>query len=232
MNQANWSQNAMQHLVKTLVVPVDQHACETCCDQLAIYAERNQRIAQQHLPPAIQHHLDACVGCSEYFAALDRSFTAVVGDLPVPQPDLSFLNQAPSWYKKVAAALAMVGNHIQISLNQSLLDGFAALQPAQPALRGENTQPLQLTFTPSIQPLREINLAIYPAEANLCRVRVQVQLHDREWPDLANINVHLIAPSGRRSTETDVWGEAVFGEVQEADVAGLTVEIELPTPIN
>ena len=46
MNQANWSQNAMQHLVKTLVVPVDQQACETGCDQLAIYAERNQRIAQ------------------------------------------------------------------------------------------------------------------------------------------------------------------------------------------
>ncbi|MBM7844579.1 hypothetical protein [Herpetosiphon giganteus] len=232
MNQANWSQNAMQHLVQTLVAPVDQHTCDTCCDQLAIYTERNQSIAQQYLPPSIQQHLDACVSCAEYFAALDRSFTAVDTNLPVPTPDLGWLQQAPSWYERVSSALALVGKNIQISLNQSLLDGFAALQPAQPALRGETNQPLQLTFTPSIQPLREINLAIYPAEANVCRVRVQVQLHDREWPDLAQIGVHLIAASGRQSSETDVWGEAVFSDVQAADVAGLTLEIELPTPIN
>jgi hypothetical protein len=50
-------------------------------------------------------------------------------------------------------------------------------------------------------------------------------LRGREWPDLADVPVTVLAGEERRTAMTDAWGEIAFEGVPASALPGLVVEI-------
>lgn len=223
-------------------------ACSSCLDGLEAYVDRQLAQADYatHIPQ-IAAHLDCCVECAEayamlYVARMSEQHGYAVESLTLPTPDLSFLlpdTSAPHTPQQVKAALRAqrlqnalsqalhrFTTGIRVRLSQTLLD----LLPATPvlAVRSAATAPPLFTLAmdaPSDR-ISHLVLTAYSTGAQHCDLRVQLGLHEREWPDLADVAVALVFDDQHHHATTDAWGEVVFTNVPQTAVAYAELTID------
>ncbi len=227
-------------LARTLIAAHDEAACAACLAQLEAYLDA-QLGGQPYatLLPEVARHLDSCVACAEAYALLYETRVAdaaLVAPPRIPAPNLSFLEAgALSAGERLRAALAgaveRAGARLSLSFTRPLLDLLASSAAAAPALRGEALTPLlDLTINQADEQLAQLRVSAYLAQGtdDSCDLRVQVQLRERDWPNLAGVSVAWLVGDARREERTDAWGEAVIAGVPRAALEAARLEVEPP----
>lgn len=213
--------------------------CERCLAAAETYAtaQLNGDDYQQQFP-WIAQHLDSCVDCAQVYAHLYELMWAenngrLAQPTTIPEPDLSFLNPAPSLRETLQIALHRTQEQITLQLNAAL---FALLQPTtSPSLArgGEDGRFGQqlLALTPEQTPAAALpfSLAAYADTQNpeQCLVEVTVELPGVSWPDLGGYKVVLQYTNKEETAVTDDWGIAVFTDIPQTELPQLRLEIHL-----
>ncbi|HEY0606472.1 MAG TPA: hypothetical protein VGD58_26345 [Herpetosiphonaceae bacterium] len=240
MSFDQWTQKQAQRLAQTITTQHTEAEHSACLDALEAYIDAQlARRDYTRLFPAVAQHLDSCVACAASYALVYEARTAeaaALNQIRVPEPDLGFLQ--PSGVallrRRLAEAVERVTpQHMRIRLSQALLDLLSPQTPAL-ALRSIATDVPLLTMTldqPGDEQI-QIQLSIYeqPDESELCTLRAQVTLADREWPELDGISVAITTGDTQRAATTDPWGEAVFADVPRAALDGLQIEVDAERP--
>jgi hypothetical protein len=243
----NRQQGQARRLAEALLTQPDDAACTACLDSLEAYVEA-QLAGDDHVArwPAVATHLDACVACAESYALLYAArLAAPTAPARLPTPDLSFLQAsaagplAPAALRAqrrttrlreaVASAVMRAGAQLRLTLSRPLLDLLPP--PAGPALAFRSSAGpalFELALDQRGDAIERLILSAYADDqaAERCIVRVQVALHEREWPDLAGVPVVVHAGDERRTATTDAWGEAVFEDVPITALPELVVEVD------
>ena len=240
-----------RRLAQIVLAQPDTAACAACLDAIEEYVAAQLANAEYATRwPAVSQHLDSCVACAESYAQLYEARLAESG-APAPAlmlaPDLSFLpggaaepitpdglraaRRASRLRAALAAAVERADTRLRVTLSQALLDLLPPPPSPALALRGgmEPDTPLfALDLDEPGSEVEQLKLSAYadPSPAQRCSVRVQVSLHGREWPDLADLPIALILGAERRQAKTDPWGEAVFRDLPADALPGLSVEVE------
>ena len=237
-------------LAQALLAPIDTAACTVCLDELEDYITGQLASADyQARWPRVAQHLDSCVDCAESYALLYQARLAehsLLLPAHIPTADLSFLQagavgplepadlranrQARKLQRALGAAVERSGARLRLTLSRALLD-LLATRPAGPALAfrsGDEQALLELALDEPNAEVARLQLSAYaaPAPSEHCTVRIQLALHDREWPDLAGVQVALLTQDEHRQTTTDAWGEATFADVPLAALPILQIEID------
>ncbi len=229
------SDSQAENLARTLLSVVDPAACAACLDTLEAYVG-DQRAGRDYaaLHPTTAHHLDACVECAEAYALLYDLAELPAAALPtparIPPPDLSFLSAAAAakLAELLRSALTHTGNQVRVQLSPTLITAGRAIPPSM-AYRDAGT-PALFTLaisdpTPAITQL-QISAHATSTDASRCTLQAQITLPDRDWPDLAGINVRAVGTSGTLNAQTDAWGVALFTDLPTADLETLVIEVE------
>ncbi len=238
-------------LAQALLAPIDTAACTACLDELEDYITDQLASADYHARwPWSRSTWTAASTAPKSYALL---YQVRLAEHSLPQParipavDLSFLqagavgplapadlraNRQARRLQRVlgAAASTRSGARLRLTLSQALLD-LLAMRPAGPALAfrsAEEQALLELALDEPNAEVARLQLSAYatPAPSEHCTVRIQLALHDREWPDLAGVRVALLTQDEHRQTTTDAWGEATFADVPLAALPILQIEID------
>lgn len=222
-----------QRLARVLLDRPAPAACAACLDTLEAYVD-GQLAGQPAaaLFPRVAAHLDACVDCSIAYAMLYdlRLQGANLPEPPaIPAPDLGFLPGArPSLAQAARAALSAQGGRLRLAFSHVLLELAAPASPAL-AMRGGAPAPVfEITIEAPAPGVEQLQVIGYAQPDGLVSVRVRLRLPGRDWPDLAGAEVSLALEHSRRQALTDAWGEAVFENVAQAEVAGMRLEVAPP----
>lgn len=225
-----------RELARALLQGQDEGACASCLDQLEAYVEA-QLGGRPYaaLFPAVARHLDGCVACAEAYGLLYETLAAAAEPAEparIPEPDLSFLGAGARPGEALRAALkdalSLAASGLRLTLTRPLLDLLAPGPSLGQALRGAGQAALlELSLDGPAPQVAQLQLGVYPAAADpeAGDLRVQVQLHGREWPDLGGVGVALSAGGLRREAVTDAWGEAVIEGVPLAALEGAQLEV-------
>ncbi len=223
-------------------------ACETCLAALEDYvaaqlAGRDYAV----LFPAVARHLDQCVACAEAYALLYEFQAAPQASVgPLPLPDLSFLDQVPgplrpaelrrrraaaAFREALSAGLSRAGERLRLALSQALLDAGAALAATQPAPayreRAANTL-LDLDLTAPTPAIARLQIQALPtSRPERFDLQLQLDLPDRDWPDLAGVPILLRAGSDEYRADTDEWGTVVFADLAQELLPMLELAIDV-----
>jgi hypothetical protein len=231
---------AIRRLAQALTDAHNEQDCNTCLDMLEAYVDAQlSGAAYTELFPQVALHLDSCVACAESYALLYAARLAE-DQLPaparLPAPDLSFLKSHATSHPSadraaaLAAALERVGARLRLTLSQALLDRLPALPATAPALRGVAGRILLDFEIPvsdaTIERIHLVAIARDDAQER-CDLRVQLALHERDWPDLAQIPVVLTIGDQQWRALTDPWGKVVFSAVAAADLPRVSVTVEV-----
>ncbi|HYF65214.1 MAG TPA: hypothetical protein VD886_20470 [Herpetosiphonaceae bacterium] len=237
----------LRRLAVVLTDTIGEADCQRCLDQLERYID-HQLAGRDYrgLLPAVAQHLDQCVRCAEDYALVydvrraDADSAQGVPALPasIPAPNLDFLARPATHGASAArldqqnalrAALAADGARLTVTLSPALLAALPAPAARPMALRSVDAPPLlTIAFeqpTPQIATLH-LSAHRHPPASETLLLRVQVALHNREWPDLAGIPVRLSLGSEQRESDTDAWGEAVFSDIPQDRLGDLSVTVE------
>ncbi|HEY0734793.1 MAG TPA: hypothetical protein VGD69_07780 [Herpetosiphonaceae bacterium] len=241
MSFDQWTQKQAQRLAQTITTQHTEAEHGACLDALEAYIDAQlARRDYMRLFPAVAQHLDSCVACAASYALVYDARTAeaaALDQIRVPAPDLGFLQ--PSGVallrRRLEEAVERVTpQHMRIRLSQALLD--LLLPPQTPALALRSIAADAPLLTMTLDQLGDeqiqIQLSIYeqPDVPELCTLRAQVTLADREWPELDGISVAITAGDTQRAATTDPWGEAVFADVPRAALDGLQIEVDAGSP--
>jgi hypothetical protein len=239
-----------RRLAQAVLAQPDDAACDACLDRLEAYVDDQLSGAEYAANwPEVALHLDSCVACAEAYGLLfeQRQSEIALEPAEIPTPDLSFLQPnaagpiGPAQLRALrrverlravlAAAVSYAGATLHVAFSQALLGLLPAL--AQPGLAfrdgAETLAPLfELTLDAPGGQIARLQLSAYVDHANpkRCAVRVQVGLHEREWPDLAGVPVSLAFGGERRQAATDAWGEALFADLPTLALPELQVAVE------
>ncbi|MBV9789946.1 MAG: hypothetical protein JOZ51_17290 [Chloroflexi bacterium] len=239
MSFDEWTQKQAQRLAQTITLQHTETEHSACLDALEAYIDAQlARRDYARLFPSVAQHLDSCVACAASYALVYEARTADVTTLSqirVPAPDLSFLqpDRATLLQRRLVEAVERIApQRLRIRLSQALLD---LLPPPTPALAlrsiASDIPLLSMTLDQPADAI-QIQLSIYEEHdaPELCALRSQVSLDDREWPELAGIVVRIIIDGEQREATTDPWGEAVFAGVPRAALDGLQLEVNAGNP--
>jgi hypothetical protein len=223
-------------------------ACERCLDDLGDYVT-TQLAGRDYaaLFPHVARHLDQCVACAEAYALIYEFQVAPevnIGSVPVP--DLSFLEQtsgplrpaelrrrraAAAFREALAAGLSHAGERLRLALSQALLDAGAVLAAAAPApaYRDRAARPLlDLDLAAPTAAIARLQLQALPgSQPERCELQVQLELPERDWPDLAGVPILLRAGSAEYRAVTDEWGTVAFADLAQELLPMLEIEIDL-----
>jgi hypothetical protein len=231
----------LRRLAAVLTDLVDAADCQRCLDQIEDYIDRQLAGHDYRRQlPAIARHLDQCVRCAEDYALVyevRRNAAALPQPASIPPARLEFLRRPPETpvaerldqHSALRAALSVEGARLTVTLSPALL---AALPPppAQAMALRSVEAPLLLTIafeqpSPQIASL-QLSAHRHPPASVLILLRVQVELYDREWPDLAGIAVRLSLGQEQREAATDAWGAAIFSNIPQVRLSDLAVTVE------
>ena len=240
MSFDQWTQKQAQRLAQTITLQHTETEHAACLDALEAYidAQLARRDYARLFPPVAQH-LDSCVACAASYALVYEARTAdmtTLSQVRVPAPDLSFLqpDRATALKRRLAEAVERVApQRLRIRLSQALLD--LLLSPQMPALAlrsvASDIPLLSMTLDQPADAI-QIQLSIYEEHdaPELCTLRSQVSLADREWPELAGIVVRIAIDGEQREATTDPWGEAVFAGIPRSALDGLQIEVDAGSP--
>lgn len=240
MSFDQWTQKQAQRLAQTITTQHTEAEHSACLDALEAYIDA--QLAQRdymRLFPAVAQHLDSCVACAASYALVYDARTVDVmalDQIRVPEPDLSFLQPVrPDLLRRLADAVERVApQQVRVRLSQALLDLLLPSPTPALALRSIASDAPLLTMTldqPGDEQI-QIQLSIYEQHdaPELCTLRAQVSLADREWPELEGIAVAITAGDMQRAATTDPWGEAVFAGIPRAALDGLQIEVDAGSP--
>lgn len=241
MSFDQWTQKQAQRLAQTITTQHTEAEHSACLDALEAYIDA--QLAQRdyvRLFPAVARHLDSCVACAASYALVyDARIVdaAALSQIRAPEPDLSFLqpSRPDLLRRRLGEAVERVApQHLRVRLSQALLDLLLPPQTPALALRSIASDAPLLTMTldqPGDEQI-QIQLSIYEQHdtPDLCTLRAQVTLADREWPELEGIAVAITAGDMQRAATTDPWGEAVFAGIPRAALDGLQIEVDAGSP--
>jgi hypothetical protein len=240
MSFDQWTQKQAQRLAHSIALQHTDADHDVCLDALEQYISAQ---LEQHdyvtLFPAIARHLDSCVACAAAYALVYEARTAEAADLAriaVPEPDLSFLpGGAALLQRRLAEAIERIApRRWRFTLSQPLLD--LLLPPHTPGLAfrsaAGDTPLLSLTLDPPELEQTQVQLSVYQDRQSpeLCTLRAQLSLADREWPELAGIVVTIAMGGEQRQATTDPWGEVVFADLPKAALDGLQLDVDVDGP--
>jgi hypothetical protein len=235
----HWTQKQAHRLAQSIALEHTAADHDACLDALEEYisAQLEQR-SYTTLFPAVAQHLDSCVDCSAAYALIYEARRVAAADLAqiaVPEPDLSFLpSRAALLQRRLAEAVEWISpRRLRFTLARPLLDLLSPQTP-QFAFRSvvSDTPLLSLTLDPPHLEQVQVQLSVYQDRQSpeLCTLRAQLSLADREWPDLAGIVVTIGVGGAPRQASTDPWGEVVFADVPKAALNGLQLDIDVDGP--
>ncbi|MBA3468381.1 MAG: hypothetical protein H0T53_01930 [Herpetosiphonaceae bacterium] len=230
----------LRRLAVVLTDAIDTADCQRCLDQIEFYID-HQLAGRDYrrLLPASAQHLDQCVRCAEDYAMvyeLRRNEAALPQPTTIPAARLDFLRRPTQaqgaerldQHSALRAALSTDGARLTVTLSPALLAALPAPTQAM-ALRSSAAPPLlTIAFEQPTAQIATLQLSAHrhPPASDLFLLRVQVELYDRAWPELAGIAVHLILGQEQRDAATDAWGEAVFSAIPQSCLADLSVTVE------
>lgn len=211
------------------VVLSDELTCQACRTRLTEYAQA-QDLAMPMTPELeeVGRHLMHCEECSAGYAALQTLSQAGEIDeltaIPVPEPDLSFLQPVPSvvssLWRQVEAARRQLVADIEIAISRAavqfqVLPGSLVPQPIPiPVLRDPTaTGPAQRLTLPDPAGNLAFELTIGPL-ADHAQVALGVFRADSQQP-VAQVAVTLLNAQRQRLRRVDTGpdGRAVFGDL-------------------
>lgn len=239
MSFDQWTQKQAQRLAQTITTQHTEAEHSACLNALEAYIDAQlARRDYMRLFPAVAQHLDSCVACAASYALVYDARTvhaAALDQIRVPEPNLSFLQpRGTDLLRRLAEAVERVApQHVRVRLSQALLD---LLPPQTPALAlrsiASDAPLLTMTLDPPGDEQIQIQLSIYEQHdaPELCTLRAQVTLADREWPELEGIAVLITFGDTQRAATTDPWGEAVFAGIPRAALDGLQIEVDAGSP--
>jgi hypothetical protein len=229
------TENTMRVLARTILASDDPDSCKLCLDGLESYIalQLDGEDYRAELPD-VAEHLDGCVVCSQSYAILYTSLSAEKAQvLPqpsvIPEPDLSFLLATPKTLDPIRQAIRQLGNHLQLSFSQGLLELIQRPNQGQLAFRDIENTPLFSVEIPSpSDQVDRLAISIYPDDERDAYVLVQVSisLPNRIWPNLGGITVQMAAAGNTHQETTDQWGEASFEAIPRSALPDLRVEIQ------
>lgn len=241
MSFDEWTQEQAHRLAQTIAIQYNDSDHSACLDALEAYiAAQLAHRDYAALFPVVAQHLDSCVACAASYALVYEARvvdTAALAQINIPEPDLGFLqpSRALRLQRRLAEAVERIApRQLRLTLSQPLLDLFLPPPTTGLALRSVSSDAPLLTMT--LDQLRDqeiqIQLSVYQEREadDLCTLRTQLALADREWPDLAGISVAIRSGSTTRRVITDPWGEAVFSDVPKAALADLQIEVDGDSP--
>ena len=213
--------------------------CQQCLEQLGAYVDvQLEGSGYQTQFPFVAQHLDNCVTCAEAYALVyEVALADRNGRLPqpayIPEPDLSFLEQPPSLWNVLQAALQQTRTQISLQLD-AVLTALLAPQPSLAMTRaGEDgrfgEQILSLKPDQAPEASLPFSLAAYADKDNpeLCLVEITVEPPGLNWPDLGGSEVQASYGNVVLTETTDDWGTAVFADIPRTELENLRFEIVL-----
>lgn len=222
----------VRYLARILVDEPGERECAACLDGLEAYVAAQlagENYAERF--PAVAGHLDACVVCAELYGQL-YELMADPANAPapaaIPAPDLSFLPRRVDPAAALSAAVERLADGLRLNLSGLLLDLFRPDLRAAPALRDAGPPPIfDLAVERPDGPITRVHVRALSAAGapGRCAMRVQVELAGREWPELAGVAVTLSLSGERYELRTDAWGEAVFDDLPQDELAGGRLEV-------
>lgn len=241
MSFDEWTQKQAHRLAQTITIQHSEAEHSACLDALEGYIDA--QLAQRdyvRLFPAVAQHLDSCVACAASYALIYDARTVeapALDHIRVPEPNLGFLQPGrPALLQRRLreAVERITPQRLRVTLSQALLDLFLPPQTPALALRSiaSDAPLLTMTLDQLGDEQLQILLSIYEEHGapDLCTLRSQVTLADREWPDLAGMSVAITVGGAQRQATTDPWGEAVFACVPRTALDGLQIEVDVGSP--
>ncbi len=235
-------------LAQLLAEEPDAAACASCLDNLEDYvAAQLAGRGYTALFPTVARHLDQCVACAEAYALIyDLQAAPAASAGPIPQPDLSFFAVAPgplspaelrrrraaaALREALAAGLRQAGDRLRLVLSQALLDAGAALAAVEPApaYRDSAAKPLlELDLAAPTTAISRLQIQALPtSRPERFDLQVQLELPDRDWPDLADVPIRLRAGSAEYRIATDEWGVVRFADLPLEWLPTLEIAIDV-----